>query len=314
MKIEKYLSLFVKQNYLEKPISIKQLILFFKRLQDGIKAKDPLSLIIAEYLAINIASETKRKRKVSAREFEDFLAIAFEGKVMDTESRKTEMPEATDSFVEKYIISNRREKMDVIFSSKYGISVKTSVPNNNEINMGAFAREALFYEILDNYGSERKGGLGSKPQIKATFEKIKEVGKWGDFCERFAVMVKGIYADDLIVAEKGGENLSIFFVSSEKLQKLLIDAVKGGPNETIKVLNRYEGNSLRIDRRKVSEVGQEIVLEFTDLKNSKVKKVLDRLEDIEEKTLDGLISGDVNSFKRFIVKEIGSLIEEMKSD
>jgi len=84
MKIEKYLSLFVRHNHLEKPTSIEQLILFFKRLQAGAKAKDPLSLIIAEYLAINIASEAKRKRKVSARDFEDFLALAFDGKVMDT--------------------------------------------------------------------------------------------------------------------------------------------------------------------------------------------------------------------------------------
>ncbi len=318
MKIVKYLALFRKQHGIDKPTNIKGIEEFFTKLKEGINNRDTLSLIIADYLA-DIASEIKRKRKVTAREVEDIIALALDGKIMDNESRKNEIGNKGSLIspgIDKYIYSNRREKMDIFFDANFGVSLKTSMPGNMEINMGSFAREALFAGFLtkEEYGGERKGGLGSKPQIRAVFEKIKSKEKWGGFIERFGIMVKNIYEDDMILVIKGGQYLDIFFIPKESLQGVLIGAVNGGPETAVDVINRYEGNSIRVERDKISRVGRRIRLDFSVLKNSKIKKVLSRLEDIEEKTLDSLVSGNVREFEKFIPQAVQLLIADMKSD
>ncbi|GAH06963.1 unnamed protein product, partial [marine sediment metagenome] len=177
---------------------LDDIIRFFRNLSQGLRAEELISEIIANYLYENIAREEIRKRKVTARDFEDFLEIALGGRVMDKDSRKNVMPpemSGVDKDILSYISSNRREKMDVIFPKGYGISVKTSMPNNTEINMGSFAREALFKNFLSKaeYGAERKSGLGSKPQMLDKFQKIYNKKKWAEFCTRFKLMVENIY-------------------------------------------------------------------------------------------------------------------------
>ncbi len=316
MKIGKYCDLFKKKHGLSNATKLADIISFFEALEDGIRSKDILSIIIADYLFRNISSEEVRKRKVTARDFEDFLAMALGGKVMDNASRNNDIIEGirsgTTPSISRYISSNRREKMDVMFERGYGISVKTSVPNNEEINMGSFAREALFEGLLEEYGSERKGGLGSRPQLEGLFSKIAGKNKWRQFASRFNLMVMNIYVDDLLFAIKGGRVLTIYFVPGKDMRKILINAVKGGPKKAVEVLNRYEGNSLRVERDKIISAGKKIELDFSDLENTKVRRVLNRLSKIEEMALDSMVKNDVKEFEKFLAKELGDLIQEMK--
>ncbi len=302
MNIRKFCDIYRKKRGLTHAGGLKDIIIFFRSLSEGLKAKEAVSEIIANYLYENIACEERRKRKATARDFEDFLEMALGGKVMDRESRKNVLPpelSGVDRNIADYISSNRREKMDIVFPNGYGISVKTSMPDNSEINMGSFAREALFLNFLsvEEYGGERKSGLGSKPQILDKFLKIYHNKEWAEFCTRFELMVNSIYVDDLIYVIKGGSYLLVYCLEGSKLRNILIEAMNGGPHEAIKVINRYEGNSLRIDRERVMQMAEKIRIDFSQLANTRVKKFLEREEDRIEKALLSMVDGKIEDLE-----------------
>lgn len=212
------------------------------------------ALSIINYMHNNLTDETKAKRKVTARDIEDFIADLLSGTVTDEEARQNSSPStinkdySTLEFVNSYISSNYREKCDIEFVNSYKLSIKSFIVDNKEINCGSFAREALFKDIIDEYGSERKNGLGSKGQLLYLFEQIQSSGKWNDFTKRFTYMTENIFKDDLLIFIKGGNNVDIYLVDSSKFKSILVSAVSAGPQYAVSVLNRYEGNSIRIER------------------------------------------------------------------
>lgn len=283
----------------------------FKSIKTGAENNDIRAQYIVNYLYYNIASDEKRKRKVTARDFEDLIAIIFEGEVTDETKRHNDYSissEISSEYVARYVVSNLREKSDILFD-KFGISVKTSMPDNKEINMGSFAREALFYQILNNYGGERKSGLGSANQMLSVFAKIKELKKWDDFVKRFKEMVTNIFQDDFLFVIKGGSYIEIFTLSAENLQKLFFDAIDSGSEEATWLINRYEGNSIRIKRDPVLERCDKIKIDFDILSNSPVINFKKLLHDIEEDSIDILTKS--LSQKEYNDK-INSYVEEIK--
>jgi hypothetical protein len=288
MEPEKILDLvigfFCKENEIDrKPKNIEDINSALNILKKQVQQKNFNALYILNYLHENIASEKKRKRKVTARDFEDFIALFFNGNVTDEEARKNQdvICEIHDSYVKGYAISNRREKGDVAFDN-FVITVKTFMPDNNEINCGSFAREALFKDFLEDYGGERKSGLGSKPQILERFQEIERTGKWKDFSERFKEMVECIYSDDLLCAIKGGDYLDIYTLEGKKFRDLLMEKLAKGPKEAIGIINRYEGNTLRIERDKILGISKKIHFDFKEFEPNNVllaKKIIQKFEE-----------------------------------
>jgi hypothetical protein len=318
IKLEVICKIFNDKYKTSKASNLNDVLALFNRLSDGIKKNDPTSSLLGIYLYENIASEEKRKRKASARDFEDFISYIFEGKVMDNDTRSN-MPNSELKGINRtlgaYIASNRREKMDILFESGYGISVKTSMPDNKEINMGSFAREALFDGFLTSseYGSERKGGLGSKPQMQETFLKIYKLKLWGEFCKRFRLMVDNIYVDDLVYVIKSGNSLELYFLNNSELRKILKDAIGNGPENAVSVINRYEGNSLRIERKQVMEKSVHIELDFSKLENTKISRILTHLSDLELKVVKAICCDADLDLSKTLDEDMSKIISEVKN-
>ena len=278
------------------PSSTSDMLLVFQRLFRKATENDFTSLSIINYMHNNLTDETKAKRKVTARDIEDFIADIFNGTVTDEESRQNSstMP-ITDSsstldIVNSYIASNYREKCDIEFNNSYKLSIKSFITDNKEINCGSFAREALFKDIVDNYGGERKSGLGSKGQLLDLFEQIELNGKWDAFVNRFTYMTNNIFKDDLLIFIKGGNNVDIYLVDSTMFKNTLISAVSSGPKFAVSVLNRYEGNSIRIERDIFlsPEISTHIGLNFNNTNENALNKIDLELQKLKDKTLNYL--------------------------
>ncbi|GEM_PF-6631890 len=255
---------------------------------------DFTSLSIINYMHNNLTDEAKAKRKVTARDIEDFIADLFSGTVTDEEVRQNSSTSpinensSTMEFVNSYVASNYREKCDIEFNNSYKLSIKSFVIDNKEINCGSFAREALFKDIVANYGGERKNGLGSKGQFLSLFEQIQNDGKWNDFTKRFTYMTENIFKDDLLIFIKGGNSVDIYLVDSANFKNTLISAVSLGPKYAVSVLNRYEGNSIRIERDIFlsPEISTHIGLNFNKTNEHILNKIDTDLQNLKDSTLN----------------------------
>ena len=218
------------------------------------------SLYILNYIKEYITSIDVAKRKTSARVFEDLIAILFNGSVTDGSVRKNLKLEVPDYFknAKDKIAGNKREKVDIKFDTNnnyFGISVKTLMPDNFEINMGSFEKQVLFDGFnVSEYLKERKSidvdqkGLGSSNQLKGLLNYISANGQYREFMSRFIHMFNYIFADDLLVLIKNISSIDLYFINGFDLCEFFSSKIDTVKNFT-SIVNRWEGNSIRIDRR-----------------------------------------------------------------
>ena len=260
--------------------SINQIYDFFSYLQNN-KQKF-FTLYIYNYLYHFISSNEVAKRKTSARVFEDLLAIIFNGCVADTQGRKNLSYEVSDYFinVKDKIASNRREKADIIFPNHYSFSLKTLIAKNTEINMGSFEKRVLFDSLkVDNYLSERKSsdgaGVGSKPQFLKLLKLIDTLSSFESFREKFNKMAEFIYSDDLVLVIKDDTKMELYFFNGSEVVKIFKDSTRS-KESFLELVNRYESNSLRIDRNSlIANCNKKVFLDFSYLDSSIIKLVND---------------------------------------
>lgn len=242
------------------------------------------SLYILNYLYNFIVSEEVAKRKTSARVFEDLLAILLSGVVTDSKSRKNIKSDVPDyfGFTKDKIAGNKREKIDLLFNDNYGVSVKTLMQNNKEINLGSFEKKVLFDGLgVLEYLTERKAskksglGLGSKPQLKKLFEYLENGDKYSEFRDRLINMFDFIFADDMILAIKDKTKLELYFIKGKDFTKL-IEENSYKIEDLLTIINRWEGNSIRIDREKlIKTTDKKIILDFSILDKTIIKNIND---------------------------------------
>ncbi len=309
------------QNLKSKYSNIDDLVSFFKYLIDS--KENFNSAYLLNYLYQNISAKDVARRKTTARDFEDYLAILFNGKITDETKRKNndiQIDKIENDFITNFTISNKREKADIIFDNDFVLSVKTLMLNNKEINLGSFEKTALFYE-LDIYGylGERQGkdgllsdkkvkiGLGSKALLKHLLLLLEENGKYDIFKTRFLKMAKEIFADDMLIAIKNDLKMDLYFIKSNdfyNLFKASIDDI----DDFIKIVNRWEGNSIRVDREQFLEIATHIKLDFSFLDDS----ILKYFSEFENKTTNILIKyiNDIDN-KELYKKQMCNKIEEI---
>jgi len=227
---------------------------FFEYLSTPKNGKKFNSLYILNYLHQYIVSDEVAKRKTSSRVFEDLLGILFNGEVADNAVRKNLHQEVPSIFemVKDKMAGNKREKIDLIFDDNFGISLKTLLKSNKEINLGSFEKKILFdgFDVVDKLQerkSEDKIGLGSKPQFKNLLNLIKEKHHYDKFKDRFEKMFKFVFSDDIIFAIKDNNKLDLYFFSGVEFTDFIIDKLEN-IESFLSVVNRWEGNSIRIDR------------------------------------------------------------------
>jgi hypothetical protein len=270
-----------KKNLLPQNVNnIESIYSFFQYLSSEDSKKKFNSLYIMNYIYMYIASDEVAKRKTSSRVFEDLLAIIFDGEVTDSKRRKNIKSDVPECFelVQDKLAGNKREKIDLLFNDEYGVSVKTLMMSNKEINMGSFEKKILFDGFnVTKYLTERKTdsdmGLGSKPRLKKLLELLKENGHYDKFQDRFEKMFSFIFSDDIILAIKENEKMYLYFFSGEEFTTLFTSKI-ADIDELLKILNRWEGNSIRIDRSMLLENANRMVeLDFSILDKTVISLV-----------------------------------------
>jgi hypothetical protein len=281
------------------------------------------SLYILNYLYNFIVSDEVAKRKTSARVFEDLLAIIFNGNITDIKSRQNIQSDVPDyfRFTKDKIAGNKREKIDLLFENSYGISVKTLMQNNKEINLGSFEKKVLFdgFGILNalterKTSNETKMGLGSKPQLKNLFEYLQKNNQYDEFRKRLVNMFNYIFSDDMILAIKDTIKLELYFIKGVEFTRL-IEEHSYDINDLLTILNRWEGNSIRIDRTKlINATTRKVILDFSILDTSIMKKINDFDELLHTNYIKYFHEENRKELKDEIVLNIDVLFQEFEQN
>jgi len=301
--------------------NIDELVSFFKYL---INTRENFnSAYLLNYLYQNISAKDVAKRKTTARDFEDYLAILFNGKITDEIKRKNsdnQIKQIENDFITNFTISNKREKADIIFENDFALSVKTLMKNNKEINLGSFEKTALFYELdIYDYLGERKGkdgllndkkvkiGLGSKALLKNLLLLLQEKDKYNIFKTRFLKMAKEIFADDMLIAIKNDIEMDLYFIKSNDFYNLFENSIDD-IDKFMVIVNRWEGNSIRVDREEFLKIATHIKLDFNFLNDSILKYFIE----FEDKTTNILVKyiNDIDN-KKLYQKQICDEIEQI---
>jgi len=307
--------------------SIEEIISSIKNIVDT--KENFNSAYLLNYLYQNISAKDIAKRRTTARDLEDYLSILFNGKITDETKRENKYIKINtieNDFITNFIVSNKREKADIVFINNFTMSVKTLMPDNYEINLGSFEKTALFYELdVYDFLGERKGkngklhneivkiGLGSKTLLKNLLLLLEEKGKYNIFKIRFLKMIKEIFTTDLLVAIKNDIIMELYFIKSNDFYNLFEENIKS-IDTFMSLVNRWEGNSIRVNREEFLKIATLVKLDFTFIKDSILKYFLE----FETKTTNILIKyiNDVDNKKIYQqemyneIDQIINLIEE----
>jgi len=301
--------------------SIEDVYQIFEYLSSSENGKKFNSLYILNYLHQYIVSDDVAKRKTSARVFEDLLAILFNGDVADNKKRKNIQNEVPDYFTlaKDKIAGNKREKIDLIFKNDYGISLKTLMMDNKEINLGSFEKKVLFDGFnVTKYLTERKTesntGLGSKPRLTNLLTKIKKNGDYDAFQERFQKMFNFIFSDDFILAIKDENKMHLYFFTGDEFTEF-VSSKANNITALLKIVNRWEGNSIRMDREELLDsCSRKLVLDFSGLDKTVIALVNEFDFKLHETYVEYFNIADNTFLKNILCKEMDNLFERFEKD
>lgn len=308
-----------RESILDRSVNLRVIHSFFKKLEIN-KSKFNYAYI-NYYLYNNISKEAVAKRKTTSRDFEDILAAIFNGKVTDEEKRENSNNSKfylENETITGFALSNKREKADIKFGKSYLLSVKTLMHDNKEINFGSLEKVTLFSGFnIEKYLNERKGtnleeiGLGSKPRLLKLLNKIKKQNKYNKFKKRFSELIKFVFSDDLIILVKDAKKIDLYFIEGKKFTKLLTNK-SSSPENLITIVNRWEGNSIRMDRGPIFNIAEKISLNFNFLDKHIINKIL-KTEDRISRYLIEYVNSYPNNikYKKLILDECNTILQEI---
>lgn len=254
----------------------------------GLKG-DFLSLIILYYIKNYIAPI-----KVNdLMELENFLAILYNGITKDIPPIKILEKDEIDNYINK----NNNKKTDILIND-YRLSIKSLLLNNKELNIGSFSKEALFKDIFIGNIAERKGvdgkhALGSKQKMFNLFNSINNDNKWAILNDRFKYMVDNIYNEDFILLIRNESDIEFYFLENKYFRESLCNSIKD-INNSVSIINRIEGNSLRVHRKLITE-------------NQNVKKIKIYFNEFDFLILDKL-NNDIDKYSIKLLNKYKNLI------
>jgi len=311
-----------KDPRFRKNVDLDLIISFFKKVE---KDKSKFNFAYLNYfLYNNISKEDVAKRKTTSRDLEDVLAVIFNGDVTDEEKRDNTNDKnfyLENETITGFALSNKREKADIKFNKDYYNSVKTLMMNNSEINFGSFEKTTLFSGFgVEKYLSERKGvvsekiGLGSKPRLLNLLNKIKNQGQYSKFKKRFSNLVEFVFSDDLIILIKDKRKMDLYFIKGKKFTDLLIKK-SASPEGFISVINRWEGNSIRMNRDQILDIGKKIHLNFDFLEDHIVNEIIKTEERISKYFIAYVNKYPENDkYKELIFNECERILDKIDSN
>lgn len=169
-----------------------------------------------------------------------------------------------DSDTLNMVANNYREKGDLFFvntqkNSLYKLSIKSLIPSNGEINIGAFefknsVRGIIGLEDLTNIQERNrtitidylgvrysKIGMGSQSQLKNMLKFIKAKSKDSEYLSRLEILLRSVYVDDFLIYIKDNDNMKLYLIENEQFMNLIMEKIKNGF-----VGMRVEGNAIRV--------------------------------------------------------------------
>ena len=249
--------------------------------KDGSQVSNLAKLILFD-LKNNLNHPSVYKEKHIASALEARLALLGDGRTSDSLPKTNpeiqyllnpDEIEKLPSSVISIACSNFREKGDLIFfdpriESTYKVSIKSLISDNPEINFGAFKFASLIEDIgderLQSMGERKsnieiqiddqkfKAGRGSKPQLYALFNYLRRAGKFLSFQERWRILSKAVFKEDIIVYMKRYDALEMYLISNSSFQNCMLESLEiHVDNPSNSAINRWEGNSIRMDRDKL---------------------------------------------------------------
>ncbi len=308
-----------KESTLNKTINLNSIYYFFKKTETD---KNKFNYAYLNYyLYNNISKETVAKRKTTSRDFEDVLATIFNGTVTDEEKRDNSNEKKfylENETITGFALSNKREKADVKIGKNYFVSVKTLMQDNKEINFGSLEKTTLFSGFnVEKYLNERKGvgsekiGLGSKPRLLNLLNKIKKQNQYSKFKKRFTNLVKFVFSDDLIILIKDETKIDLYLIDGDDFVNLLIKNSKSPKNLT-SIVNRWEGNSIRMNREPIMKIGKKIHLDFNFLDKHIINKIIKTEEKISKYFIEYVNKYPNNKkYKKLIFDECDVILSEI---
>ncbi len=88
----------------------------------------------------------------------------------------------------------------------------------------------------------------------------------------------------MIIAIKNNLEMNLYFIKREEFFKLFEENINSIDN-FLKIVNRWEGNSIRVDREEFLKIATHIKLDFNFIKNS----ILKYFQEFEDKTTKILV-------------------------
>ncbi len=308
-----------KDPELDKKINLDLIFNFFKKVETDKKRFNYAYLNY--FLYNNISKEDVARRKTTSRDFEDVLSIIFNGVITDEEKRGNLNENnfyLENETITGFAVSNKREKADVRIGEDYFVSVKTLMQNNKEINFGSLEKTTLFSGFgVEKYLYERKGvnsdkiGLGSKPRLLNLLNEIHRQNQYEKFKKRFSDLVSFVFSDDLVILIKDKKKINLYLVKGDDFIKLLKE-YSDTPEKLVSVVNRWEGNSIRMNREPIMKIGKEINLDFTFLDTHIIDKLLKTEEKISKYFIEYVNKyPDNEKYKKLIFEECDLVLSEI---
>jgi len=133
------------------------------------------------------------------------------------------------------------------------------------------------------------------------------MGRYDTFKNRFLKMAKEIFADDMLIAIKNDLEMDLYFIKSNDFYNLFKNSIDDIDKFMI-IVNRWEGNSIRVDREEFLKIATHIKLDFKFLNSS----ILRYFKEFEDKTTNILVKyiNDVDN-KKYYQEQMCKEIEEI---
>lgn len=269
------------------PKDVNGVIKYFEALKDGVERGELLAVEFAARIAYNACRQDVWKEHSAAKFIEHFVARFLGGVLTSPKKRptvsipeiprtvRTNLPDIRD--FERGVKRAALEKPDLYFPrTGLRLSLKSLIPENQEVNVGSFPQRLLFAGLLTTIPNERKG-LGSPERLLKVFKEIQERNLWNVFTERFKYMVDAIFNNVhyLIVERDPAPEIRVYIIKSDDFKGLLKAALESGPQDLVKVWYRYELHSLRLKKDPLIAKGVKIKIDLTRAESPLLKYVID---------------------------------------
>ena len=306
------------------PKNINEMHLFLEATKKSIESNEFEGALLGNILFSFVSSTEVRDRNVTSRVFEDIFAGLFNEKCTDKTQRSNPsviqdilnldtLCKNEDWLISTDLAGNKREKSDLELGN-YSISLKTlkgkvydindniiDTNFNSELNVGSLSYRALLKGILLDEQLEtlkdRKGGLGSKPQmLKFVLNPINDNNNLDMFKSRLSLFLNYVYNDDVYIVLKSHYRIIFYLIPRETFISSLLNMLDKDYEKFAEIFYRWENNNLRLNWVKMVKAIEDFELPYYYTSINLQNSIHNSNFELFYSTLNNLINQSINKF------------------